>query len=224
MRIILDGMGGDNAPAEIVKGAVEASKLTDDEICIVGREELIHKELKKYKYDPEKVYVVHAEEVITNDEAPVRAVRSKKDSSLVKGLNMLKDGRGDLFISAGSTGAMMAGGLFIAAWSTYGFETAVCYTREFKDPKKDTFKAIFYSGLLCVAVFTLVPLAFQGHLGLVQLITPAVSDASGAVTSAAVYNGMLAPDIYSGMGVAKALSDILGTSAFIANLVVVMLV
>jgi amino acid transporter len=118
----------------------------------------------------------------------------------------------------------MAGGLFIAAWSTYGFETAVCYTREFKDPKKDTFKAIFYSGLLCVAVFTLVPLAFQGHLGLGQLITPAVTDASGAVTSAAVYNGMLAPDIYSGMGVAKALSDILGTSAFIANLVVVMLV
>jgi amino acid transporter len=119
---------------------------------------------------------------------------------------------------------LMAGGLFIAAWSTYGFETAVCYTREFKDPKKDTFKAIFYSGLLCVAVFTLVPLAFQGHLGLGQLITPAVTDASGAVTSAAVYDGMLAPDIYSGMGVAKALSDILGTSAFIANLVVVMLV
>jgi amino acid transporter len=119
---------------------------------------------------------------------------------------------------------LMAGGLFIAAWSTYGFETAVCYTREFKDPKKDTFIAIFYSGLLCVAVFTLVPLAFQGHLGLGQMVTPAVVDATGAVTSAAVYNGMLAPDIYSGMGVAKALSDILGTSAFIANLVVVMLV
>jgi amino acid transporter len=49
--------------------------------------------------------------------------------------------------------------------STYGFETAVCYTREFKDPKKDTFKAIFFSGLLCIVVFTLVPLAFQAHLG-----------------------------------------------------------
>lgn len=119
---------------------------------------------------------------------------------------------------------LMAGGLFIAAWSTYGFETAVCYTREFKNPKTDTFKAIFYSGLLCVAVFTLVPLAFQGHLGLGQMITPAITDASGAVTSAAVYDGMLAPDIYSGMGVAKALSDIIGHSAFIANLVVVMLV
>ncbi|WP_018987040.1 APC family permease [Methylophilus methylotrophus] len=119
---------------------------------------------------------------------------------------------------------LMAGGLFIAAWSTYGFETAVCYTREFKDPKTDTFKAIFYSGLLCVGVFTLVPLAFQGHLGLGQMITPAVTDAAGNVTSAAVYDGMLAPDIYSGMGVAKALSGILGNTAFIANLVVVMLI
>jgi len=119
---------------------------------------------------------------------------------------------------------LMAGGLFIAAWSTYGFETAVCYTREFKNPETDTFKAIFYSGLLCVGVFTLVPLAFQGHLGLGQLITPAVTDAAGNVTAAAVYDGMLAPDIYSGMGVAKALSGILGNTAFIANLVVVMLI
>jgi amino acid transporter len=119
---------------------------------------------------------------------------------------------------------LMAGGLFIAAWSTYGFETAVCYTREFKNPETDTFKAIFYSGLLCVGVFTLVPLAFQGHLGLGQLITPAVTDAAGNVTTAAVYDGMLAPDIYSGMGVAKALSGILGNTAFIANLVVVMLI
>lgn len=119
---------------------------------------------------------------------------------------------------------LMAGGLFIAAWSTYGFETAVCYTREFKNPETDTFKAIFYSGLLCVGVFTLVPLAFQGHLGLGQMITPAVTDAAGNVTTAAVYDGMLAPDIYSGMGVAKALSGILGNTAFIANLVVVMLI
>lgn len=119
---------------------------------------------------------------------------------------------------------LMAGGLFIAAWSTYGFETAVCYTREFKNPETDTFKAIFYSGLLCVGVFTLVPLAFQGHLGLGQMITPAVTDAAGNATSAAVYDGMLGPDIYSGMGVAKALSGILGNTAFIANLVVVMLI
>lgn len=119
---------------------------------------------------------------------------------------------------------LMAGGLFIAGWSTYGFETAVCYTREFKNPKTDTFKAIFYSGLLCIAVFTLVPIAFQGHLGLGQLATPAVVNAGGVVTSAAVYDGMLAPDIYSGMGVAAALSGMLGGGKFIAGVLVIMLV
>ena len=119
---------------------------------------------------------------------------------------------------------LMAGGLFIAAWSTYGFETAVCYTREFKKPKTDTFKAIFYSGLLCIAVFTLVPIAFQGHLGLGHMVSPAVVDAAGAVTTAAVYDGMLAPDIYSGMGVAAALSDMLGGGSIVAAVLVVMLV
>nr|MBA3696830.1 APC family permease [Methylotenera sp.] len=119
---------------------------------------------------------------------------------------------------------LMAGGLFIAAWSTYGFETAVCYTREFKNPKTDTFKAIFYSGLLCIAVFTLVPIAFQGHLGLGHLVTPAVVDAAGAVTSPAVYDGMLAPEIYSGMGVASALAGMVGGGALIGNVMVIMLV
>lgn len=119
---------------------------------------------------------------------------------------------------------LMAGGLFIAAWSTYGFETAVCYTREFKNPKTDTFKAIFYSGLLCVAVFTLVPIAFQGHLGLGQLVTPAVVNAAGVVTTPALYDGMLEPSIYSGMGVAAALSGMVGGGVFIGNLMVIMLV
>ncbi|MBC7786494.1 MAG: APC family permease [Methylophilaceae bacterium] len=119
---------------------------------------------------------------------------------------------------------LMAGGLFIAAWSTYGFETAVCYTREFKNPKTDTFKAIFYSGLLCVAVFTLVPIAFQGHLGLGHMVTPAIVNAAGAVTSPAVYDGMLEPSIYSGMGIAAAFSKILGGNAFIGNIIVIMMV
>lgn len=119
---------------------------------------------------------------------------------------------------------LMAGGLFIAAWSTYGFETAVCYTREFRNPKTDTFKAIFYSGLLCIAVFTLVPLAFQAHLGLGHLVTPAVTDAAGTVTTPATYSGMLAPDIYSGMGVAAALSSMLGGGHFVAGVLVIMLV
>ena len=119
---------------------------------------------------------------------------------------------------------LMAGGLFIAAWSTYGFETAVCYTREFKNPKTDTFKAIFYSGLLCIALFTLVPLAFQAYLGLGEMVSPAVVDAAGNVTTAAVYNGMLAPDIYSGMGVAAVMAKMVGGGAFIGNMMVIMLV
>ncbi|MBU3693505.1 MAG: APC family permease [Rhodocyclaceae bacterium] len=119
---------------------------------------------------------------------------------------------------------LMAGGLFIAAWSTYGFETAVCYTREFRDPKTDTFKAIIYSGLLCIVVFTLVPLAFQGHLGLGKVVSEAVVDANGAVTTPAVYDGMLAPDIYSGMGVAAAMSHMVGGGEVVANVLVVMLV
>lgn len=119
---------------------------------------------------------------------------------------------------------LMAGGLFIAAWSTYGFETAVCYTREFKDPKKDTFKAILFSGLLCIVVFTLVPLAFQGHLGLGEVVTPPVVEADGTVTTPAVYSGMLAPDVYSGMGVANVMSHMVGGGEVVANVLVVMLV
>lgn len=113
MRIILDGMGGDNAPAAVVEGAVIASKEIEHEIVIIGQEELIQNELNKYRYNPKKISVVNAREVITNEEAPVRAVRSKKDSSIVRGINMVKNGEGDIFISAGSTGALLSGGLFI---------------------------------------------------------------------------------------------------------------
>lgn len=113
MKIILDGMGGDNAPASVVEGAVLSSKEMEHEIVLIGQQELIEKELKKYKYDEKKISIVDAREVITNDEAPVRAVRSKKDSSIVRGINMVKSGEGDIFISAGSTGALLSGGLFI---------------------------------------------------------------------------------------------------------------
>ena len=113
MRIILDGMGGDHAPASVVEGAVLASRQIEHEICIIGQEEKIQAELAKYKYDAGKISVIDAREVISNDDAPVRAVRSKKDSSIVKGINMVKNGEGDIFISAGSTGALMAGGLFL---------------------------------------------------------------------------------------------------------------
>lgn len=119
---------------------------------------------------------------------------------------------------------LLAGGLFMAAWSTYGFETAVCYTREFRDPKKDTFKAILYSGLLCIFVFTVVPLAFQGALGLGQMVTPAVLDDQGVVVTPAVYDGILSPDIYSGMGVAKAMATMLHAGVITEHIIMAMLV
>ena len=109
MKIILDGMGGDNAPEEIVKGAVEAAKEIEDEIIIVGKPDAIEKQLKKCKYKGEQISVVPAQEVITMEDSPVKAIRHKKDSSLVVGLNMLKDGEGDMFVSAGNTGALIVG-------------------------------------------------------------------------------------------------------------------
>ncbi len=119
---------------------------------------------------------------------------------------------------------LVAGGLFIAAWSTYGFETAVCYTREFRDPRRDTFKAILYSGLLCIFVFTILPLTFQGVLGLGRMVTPAVLDGHGNIVTQATYDGILAPDIGSGMGVARALAGMIHGGAAVQTIIVVMLV
>jgi len=113
MRIILDGMGGDNAPSAVVEGAALVSQMISHEIIITGDHEAIEGELSKHKHNPDQIAIVHTTERITNDDAPVKAVRQKKDSSLVVGLNMLKDGEGDVFISGGNTGALMAGGLFI---------------------------------------------------------------------------------------------------------------
>lgn len=113
MRIVIDGMGGDNAPQSVVEGAVAAAAQIEHEIHIVGDEVQIKEELAKYKYKGSQIKVIHASDVITNEDAPVKAVRTKLDSSMVRGLNMIKNGEGDIFISAGNTGAIMAGGLFI---------------------------------------------------------------------------------------------------------------
>jgi len=113
MRVILDGMGGDLAPAEMVKGAVQAAELIDDEIVIVGEKKQIEKELKKNRYKGDNITIAPASEVITMHDSPVKAIRQKKDSSLVRGLNMLKDGEGDLFVSAGNTGALIVGARLI---------------------------------------------------------------------------------------------------------------
>lgn len=114
VNVALDAMGGDNAPAEIVKGAIEA--INEDKrikVFLVGREPAIAEELKKYEYDVSQVEVVHTEEVIEMSEPPVMAIRKKKDSSIVKAMYMVKDGTCDAFVSAGSTGAVLVGGQVI---------------------------------------------------------------------------------------------------------------
>ncbi len=113
MKIIVDCMGGDKAPVDIVKGSIDALKEYGIDLILVGREELINNELNKYDYPKEKVEVLHAEEVISNDDDPALAIRRKKNSSMVLGLKALSEGRADGFVSAGSTGALLAGGLFI---------------------------------------------------------------------------------------------------------------
>lgn len=113
MKIIVDGMGGDNAPLAVVKGAIEAKAEIPHEIIILGDEKAITKALKKEGYKGEGITVVNCTENISNEESPVKAVRSKKDSPIVKGLKMVKEGEGDVFISAGSTGAILAGGLVV---------------------------------------------------------------------------------------------------------------
>ena len=117
------------------------------------------------------------------------------------------DAQGNVSASAfgawNGTGITMAmGAMFMAGWASYGFETSVCYTREFRDPKRDTAKAIFWSGALCLVVMTLVPLAFQGVLGT---------------------SGMLDPRIVDGTGVGAAMAHMVGGGAWVANAIVVML-
>ena len=109
--VALDCMGGDNAPGEIVKGGIEALKENKDVFLkMVGRQEDVNRELEKYDYDKTRVEVVNATEVIETGEPPVVAIRTKKDSSLVKCMYMVKHGECDVLVSAGSTGATLVGG------------------------------------------------------------------------------------------------------------------
>ena len=110
-RVALDAMGGDNAPGEVVKGAVEATKKENDiHVVLVGKEAAIQAELDKYDYSKELIEVVDAADVIETGEPPVMAVRRKKESSLVKAMYLVKEGKADAFVSAGSSGAILVGG------------------------------------------------------------------------------------------------------------------
>lgn len=111
IRIAVDAMGGDNAPEELVAGAVEAVKERSEiKVLLIGQEDAVNQELSKYTYNKEQIEVIHASEVISTEEPPVNAVRKKKDSSLVVGMNMVRKGEADAIVSAGSTGAILVGG------------------------------------------------------------------------------------------------------------------
>ena len=119
MKILIDAMGGDNSPDEIIKGCVQTVDELESEIILIGDESKINEKVKEF-YGKNNITEVNsklttrnASEVISNHESPTEAIRSKKDSSMVVGFKMLKDGEGDVFISAGSTGAFMAGGLLL---------------------------------------------------------------------------------------------------------------
>ena len=114
IKVVVDAMGGDNAPEAPVKGAVEAiGEVSGLDVMLTGRTDDINRELGKYTYDKDRISIVHADDVIGFDEPPVMAIRKKKNSSVVVGMNLVKHGDADAFVSAGSTGAILVGGQFV---------------------------------------------------------------------------------------------------------------
>lgn len=115
MKIVLDGFGGDNAPKEIVLGAIDVVQKFDDvTIVIVGKEEVIKQLLSENGYTGDRIEIVNADDVISNNESPTLAIRQKKDSSLVVALDYINEHQEDNiagFVSAGSTGAVLTGAL-----------------------------------------------------------------------------------------------------------------
>lgn len=110
-KVALDAMGGDNAPGEIIQGAIDVvAKRQDIHIFLVGQEKVIEKELQKHEYPKEQISIINATEIIETAEPPVMAIRRKKDSSIVVAMNMVKNGEADAFVSAGSSGAILVGG------------------------------------------------------------------------------------------------------------------
>lgn len=112
--VALDAMGGDNAPGEMVKGAIDAVNQSKEvKVILVGKEEVIKKELSSYNYEADRIEIKNATDVIETAEHPVMAIKRKKDSSMVVGLNLVKEGKAETFVSAGNSGALLVGGLGI---------------------------------------------------------------------------------------------------------------
>jgi glycerol-3-phosphate acyltransferase PlsX len=114
INIIVDAMGGDNAPEAIIDGSIEAITMQDGfNVTLVGKSDMIQNILDKREFDKSRIQIVNATEVIEGSDTPTKAIRTKKDSSMVVGLKLLKEKKGDAFVSAGNTGALMTGALLI---------------------------------------------------------------------------------------------------------------
>ncbi|MDW7651055.1 MAG: phosphate acyltransferase PlsX [Bacillota bacterium] len=115
MRIALDAMGGDHAPAEVIRGGLDAAlELENLYLYLIGPQDVLEAQMAGQDYPHNRVEIIHAADTIAADDAPVMAVRRKKDSSMMRAITMMKEGRTDAVVSAGNTGALMAGSLLIA--------------------------------------------------------------------------------------------------------------
>ncbi len=118
IKVAVDAMGGDYAPGEMVAGAVDAVNAQPGiQVLLVGKEDIVNAELSKHTYEKDRIQVVNATEVIATEEPPVNAIRKKKDSSIVVGMNLVKKKEADAFVSAGSSGAILVGGQVIVGRS-----------------------------------------------------------------------------------------------------------
>ncbi|HAJ56818.1 MAG TPA: phosphate--acyl-ACP acyltransferase, partial [Candidatus Omnitrophica bacterium] len=104
VKVAVDAMGGDYAPSAVVAGVIDSLKKCDCFVYLVGQEAKVRQELKRYKFDPSRIEVVHAEEIVEMHEPPANAIRKKRNSSINVGINLLKEGKADAFFSAGNTG------------------------------------------------------------------------------------------------------------------------
>ncbi|MDR5689917.1 MAG: phosphate acyltransferase PlsX, partial [Armatimonadota bacterium] len=111
MRVAVDAMGGDHAPAEVVAGALAAAERLGIDVLLVGPDEVVREQLKRHRPPASRVRVVHASQQVGMDESPTTALRRKPDNSITKGLELVRSGQADAFFSAGNTGAVMAASL-----------------------------------------------------------------------------------------------------------------
>lgn len=107
VKVVVDAMGGDYAPSAVVAGVIESLERCDCFVYLVGQESKVRQELKRYKFDPSRIEVVNADEIVEMHESPANAIRKKKNSSINIGINLLKDGKADAFFSAGNTGGVV---------------------------------------------------------------------------------------------------------------------